>query len=266
MPVFAPLIILSWPNGTFKRLRKTEVNLTRTMVWCQATMIALNVSSAYAVEKLLYPDRIRLTDGKINRPQKWDTYESGCSIPDLTRGITSSVFEAETKAPGTTRWFLSPFWCALDGQSLNYRDLELYLRANPVIASAICKYHEFDGHQIPQIDVDNKTSLLELEGIDLVESIVLLLEIGRQSMSQHLIGNVLSQYVTRTTDIAGIPELRGIFHRVLDHIEDRYLAWLYVSYDNDFIPPWRVREPDLYEPFAQKILEDARRENPEYGL
>jgi hypothetical protein len=263
---FDSLLILSWPKGPLKRLRKTDVNLTRTMAWFETTRIGLNAKSAYEVEGLLDPATFRMEAGSKMRPRRWGPYHKGTSIPDLRSKERNPVTLAEAEVPCSLRWFLSPLWCALDGKNLNYRDLETYLKADPVTVNALCKYEEFNGVKIPRIDVEHISNLRGLRGLELLESMVLLLEIGRLSNSPYLVATTLKAYVNRAAEIAEMPQLVEIYPRLFDHIEDRYLPTWHASHEDDFIPPWRVREPQLYEPIAQRLLDELRTEHPEYGL
>jgi hypothetical protein len=263
---FDSLLIWSWPDGPFKRIRKTDVNLTRTMAWYEATRIGLGVMAAHKVERLLDPESCGKKDRANAQPRKWGTYYNGRSVPDLRMKDRNPIAQAEARVPSSVRWFLSPLWCALDDRKLNYRDLVTYLQSDPIIANALFRHREFNSFKISEINIENIADINQLSGIELLECIVLLLEIGRLSKSLHLMSNAFKLYVKRTSEIAQTAQLLDIFPRVLDHIEDRYLPTHYVLYDDDFIAPWRVREPQLYEPIAKMRLEELRQQYPEHGL
>jgi hypothetical protein len=97
---FDPLIIQSWPNGSLKRLPKTEVNRTRTMVWYHAVRLGLKASSAYLIEKRLDPGMCRYVYSNIRRPRKWDIYEQGRIVPNGTRTERNAILQAEDAVPG----------------------------------------------------------------------------------------------------------------------------------------------------------------------
>jgi hypothetical protein len=260
---FDSLLSASWPDGPLKRLKKSEINLIRTMAWYETVRSALNVTTAYAVERLVDPESFKIEDGLKVRPRKWGAYCSGSSIPDLRNKERNPISLAEARVPSSSRWFLSPLWCVLGGKNLNWRDLQIYLQADPVIASEICTYQKFGDEKLPTIVLGRIPKLDGLSGIELLETIVLLLEIGRLTGSNVLVSRTLKLYVSRTKEIAEMPQLQSLFPTLLDYIEGRYLPSAHVPYDKNFIPPWHIREPALYAPIFETFVRKVRREHPE---
>jgi hypothetical protein len=260
---FDSLLIMSWRDGPIKRLKKSEINLMRTMAWYETVRIALSVTTAYAVERLVDPTSFKMKDGLKVRPRKWGAYCTGSSIPDLRDKESNPIALAEARVPTSSRWFLSPLWCILDGKNLNWHDLQTHLQSDPVIAPAICKYQKVGDENYPRIALNRIEKLNGLSGIELLETIVLLLEIGRLTGSHLLVSRTLKLYVSRTKEIAEMPQLQSLFPTLLDYIEGRYLPFVHIHYDKNFIPPWHIREPALYAPIFETFVRKVRREHTE---
>jgi hypothetical protein len=260
---FDSLLIFLWWDGPIKRLKKNEINLMRTMAWYETVRVALGVTTAHAVERLVDPTSFKMKDGLKVRPRKWGAYCTGSSIPDLRNTEHTPIALAEARAPSSSRWFFSPLWCVLNGKNLNWHDLQIYLQADPVIAPAICKYQKVGDENFPIIALNRIEKLNGLSGIELLETIVILLEIGRLTGSNVLVSKTLKLYVRRTKDIAEMPQLQNLFPTLLDYVEGRYLPSAHVPYDKNFIPPWHIREPALYDPIFETFVRKVRLEHPE---
>jgi hypothetical protein len=96
----------------------------------------------------------------------------------------------------------------------------------------------------------------KLEGIDLLEVVILLLEFGKSSQSWEISKPALNLYKLVSPKITSIPQLQGFLPDIFEAIELRYTPDAAIQYD-EFLPPWHVRMYNLYE----KIVDiDALRE------
>ncbi len=212
------------------------------MVWYQAVELALRARSAYAVERRLQPENVRRVDYVI-RQGNWDGYRDGKHVPNIAK-----VRLAEGAAPGTAKWFGGPIYHALRGKLTNFFHIDDYLSAHSVIGPMIYPQEEFlDGVPIRQLKHSAISDCIALEGMDLLEAIILLLESGLLSRDRRRTDRALELYVAASPKIAAIPQLRFDFPRLFEMIEHRYTPTIDVDWD-DFIPPWFVRMPDKEDP------------------
>ncbi len=92
----------------------------------------------------------------------------------------------------------------------------------------------------------NINRCIELEGIDLLEAVILSLEFGIASGSLEITRQALELYKASSPKIATIPEIRAFLPEIFEAIEFKYTPDVNAQYD-EFLPPWHVRLPDLYE-------------------
>lgn len=222
------------------------------MIWYQAVELALDAPSAYAVELILQPETVENEDYVV-RPRTWDGYRDGDHAPNLAK-----VCLAESHAPGTAKWFGGPIYYAFQGKLTNYFDIDEYLSAHPQIGPIIYPREEFIADlPIRELKFSAISDCMMLDGMDLLEAIVLLLESGILSRDRRRTDIALKLYVDACPKITEIPQLRFDFTRMFDMIESRYAPTVRMNWD-DFVPPWYVRMPDLEDPMIS--ISDLRSE------
>jgi hypothetical protein len=261
----------TWFFAMIYSMTKHRLDPIASMIWYKAVEIGLDLDSPIAVELLLEGDRVKPDDDGIKRPRKWRHYRQGKRTPKDSG--KNNVFEiAEDQAPGTARWFRSPMWKALKGQFADRFEVENALAESDAIAAILFKYEplELDENDLQDLDLTDSAAppryrifqpkkilkCAKLEGIDLLEVVILLLEFGKSSQSLEVSKPALHLYEMVSPKIASIPQLEGFLPDIFEAIELRYTPDAAVQYD-EFLPPWHVRMFDLYE----KIVDiDALRE------
>jgi hypothetical protein len=246
-------------------LANHPIDRLKTQIWYQAVEIALGKGCATAVELFLEPEKDKLdADNKI-RPRRWRGYRDGIRVPKKTAHVSCAVEVAEPEAPGTARWFLSPMWRALKGEFLDRYEIEDALSKSESIGSIIfcnkdslglteADLQEYDSNIQTQLVaahnlvLDNIGQCTELEGRDLLEAVVLLLEHGRLSGSLAVTRRALDLYDASSRKISEIPELRRHLRVFFEAIEDRYTP-IFNTPAKEIFPPWHARLPDLVEEY-----------------
>jgi hypothetical protein len=250
---------------------QTTLNRLRTVLWYSAVKEALGLPSAYRIEQLLDSDKFVQVEGETRRNSKWDRYSRGQRVPNIKPD--SSIERAELQAPGTSRWFLSPIWSVLQGRPMKRHEVEAYLENSPAILAVIFPQKsnwkfpknsddisEKDHAQFPgrSIVLDNVPSCVNLEGIDLLEATVLLLAAGVDSGSEKLTKAARDLYVSATPKIEEIITISNYFPEFFDAVEHHFAKNADTDWNDDFVPPWFVRLPDLFEN-QEHIQEHLRR-------
>jgi hypothetical protein len=239
------------------RPRKTSLVHLPTMIWYQAVQRALGFSSAYKVEVFLEPTKVRRNNDGISRNNRWDLYRDGKRDPDDVAGGAIEI--AEAAAPGTARWIRTPLWKAVNGEFEFSDDLQNLLGQLPAIRGIVFSSSEQLEYDIPEenghpaltgtapvrrFEVDRIGECICLEGLDLLEVIVLLLEFGHLSRNSAVTSRALELYRAASPKICEIPELRYSFELFFEAVEGRYVSFIDVPPDEIF-PPWHVRMPNL---------------------
>jgi hypothetical protein len=253
-------------------MTKHTLDPIASMVWYQAVEIGLDLDGPIAVELFLEGDRVQPDADGIKRPRKWRNFSQGRRSAKDIPGALNVYDIAERKAPGTSRWFRSPMWRALKGEFTHLLEVEDALAESEAIAAIVFKYElvacgDEDFHDYPSDDRNprprfrrllpkNIARCAKLEGIDLVEAVILLLELGRLSVSSAITKRALDLYKTASPKIAAIPALKANLSEIFDAIDFKYTPSINAQHD-DFFAPWYVRMPDLYE---QVVDIDALRE------
>ncbi len=244
------------------RPKKDPIDVMRTKAWYFAVESELQVSTPYAVEVIVEAENKAKKDAKFAGLRRWAAYKGGARVPQDIPGRLNPINMAEERAPGTARWFRSPMWQALKGKLANRYDVEAALAESDAIAVIVFEYEElaFDDEYRQELGLndsdppptyrrfrpDNINRCLELKGIDLLEAVILLLEFGSASGSLEITSRALELYKASSPKIATIPEIRAFLPEIFDAIEFKYTPDVNAQYD-EFLPPWHVRLPDLYE-------------------
>lgn len=240
-------------------MTKHRLDRLASKIWYQAVELGLGLSSPIAVELLLEGDRVKPDSDGIKRPRKWRNFCDGKRTPSDNPGALNVFDIAECHAPGTARWFRSPLWKALKGQFEHPDDLLELLCELPAIQGVIfpgSEHLEYDiptenGHHaltgiapLRKFEVDRIGECVGLDGLDLLEAIVLLLEYGQSTRNQSITSRSLDLYRAASPKICKIAELRYSFELLFEELEGRYTCFADVPPDEIF-PPWHVRMPQL---------------------
>ena len=243
-------------------MTKSRLDRVASMIWYQAVETRLELKNPGEVEKLLQGERIKPDKDGIKRPRKWRHFSKGRRSPDDIPGKLNVYDIADRQAPGTARWFRSPMWKALKGKLANRYDVEAALAESEALAAIIFEYEVLDFDDEYRLELgldendppptyrkfrpDNINRCIELEGIDLLEAVILLLEFGRASGSLEITRPALELYKASSLKIAAIPEIGAFLPEIFEAIEFKYAPDVNAQYD-EFLPPWHARLPDLYE-------------------
>ncbi len=244
------------------RPKKDLIDIIRTKAWYFAVEIKLQVSTPYAVEVIVEAENKAKKDAKFAGLRRWAAYKGGARIPQDIPGRLNPINMAEERALGTARWFRSPMWKALKGKLANKYGVEAALAESEAIAAIVFEYEalEFDDEYRQELGLDdsdppptyrrfnpdNINRCIELDGIDLLEAVILLLEFGSASGSLEITRPALELYKASSPKISAIPEIRAFLPEIFEAIEFKYTPDVNAQYDV-FLPPWHVRLPDLYE-------------------
>lgn len=224
--------------------RRNDLRLVlQTAVWYRAVECALGLSHAHAVEALLEPHLVRTIDG-VPRSSKWHKFKSGKHTPKAT-----TVGIGELAAPGTAKWLHSPIWDALGGKLSNRLQVEDHLRSNLAVRKVLFREFHFDNELNYLLDVKLVPHCASLDGLDLLEATILLLELGVLARNPVTHTSALDLYVVASAKIAELPQLRLNFAMMFDQIERRHFGRVNVDWDTA-IPPWFIRLPDKQDPMV----------------
>lgn len=244
------------------RPKKHPIDIMRTKAWYAAVQLKLGLPSANKVERHIEAENQRKKEDKFIGVRRWAGYKNGERVPPDIPGLLNAIDMAEKEATNTALWFRSPLWTALKGELPNRYDFENAFAKSDAIAAIIFEFeplelgdedHAFFGRDencgtgtSRRFSPKSIYKCIELEGIDLLEAVVLLLEFGRSSQSLEIMKPALALYEAASRKFAAIPQLKCILRDVFEAIEDKYLPRFNTNYD-EFCPPWHVRMPDLYE-------------------
>lgn len=235
------------------RPKRHPVEEMRAAVWYDAVEQGLALPSAYAVEKYLEPKKVRKKDGVI-RPRKWDGYRNGKHTPS-----DAMIELAEVHAPGTEKWFRSPVWSALRDEIGGRFPAEQSLQSNPAIMKQLFRAVGDARYPAISLDFEKIANCIELEGLDLFECVVLLLEAGFASRDVRFLSEAQELYFRATRKITETPQLARSQSQLLDWIEDRYCDQSSSAHGSIFIP-WaerlRLEEWRSYESNYDGLIPD----------
>jgi hypothetical protein len=257
-------------------MTKHRLDPIASMIWYQAVEIGLDLVSPTSVELFLEGDRVKPDADGIKRPRKWRNFSQGIRTPKDIPGKLNVYDIADRQAPGTALWFRSPMWKALKGKLANKYEVEAALAESEAIAAIIFEYEvlEFDDEYRQELGLDdsdppptyrrfrpdNINRCIDLDGVDLLEAVILLLEFGSASGSLEITRQALELYKASSPKIAKIPEITAFLPEIFEAIEFKYTPDVNAQYD-EFLPPWHVRLPDLYEKIVdiEAMREEALR-------
>ena len=240
------------------RRKTAEVRRLRTRIWYRSVELGLGVSSSYAVERRLEPDKVKAGPDGVFRPRKWDKYKAGKSVPIDRDDDDNSVNLAEAAAAGTARWFRSPIWNALEGK-LTRGDVEAALWAHELLRPILFEQHWAPAWELAELDDIAVAAIGRIDGLDLLELTLLYLELSQTINSHDLRIKAIDLYFGNLRRISEIPALDTNFGHLFDAIGNRYRQWLFVRSTRklDVFFPWRSELPDKAHlfPSAPGILD-----------
>jgi hypothetical protein len=241
-------------------MTKYTLDPIASMIWYQAVEISLDLDGPIAVELFLEGNRVKRDADGIKRPRKWRNFCQGKRTPKDIPGALNVFDIADRHVPGSSRWFRSTIWRALKGGFRDHLDIEQQLMRVPSIYSLLWPedefiyFDDFEGEKLPplkQFRLDKINDCQNLEGIDLVEAVVLLLELGKILPSVEGSERALDLYGSTVPKMAKIPALELHFPDLFDAIENRYVPVHRTSPDEAF-EPWQHRMPD----FTNRVMTD----------
>ena len=210
----------------------------RTMIWYDAVWHARHQA------------RISLGKQWQSRPEvreltkhfgKWAPYRRGQNVPNDPSTQTNPIEVAEAAVPGTARWFRSPIWKAIRGDLTNWRDVDDHLLRIDFAAKALfADSGALVGKPIRKLQPDGVVQCAMLSGLDLLETIVLLLERGLATQWPELTKAALALYDASTIKIARLPQIERNYGAFFDAIESRYIT-VSIEEASNFLPPWHAR-------------------------
>lgn len=238
-----------------------SVDRLATRIWYQAVEDGLGLDNPYAVELYLEGERVKPDKDGIKRPRKWRNFSQGKRTPADNPG-TLNVFDlAERHAPGTARWFRSPMWRALKGAIDSSAELRRLIAGAPALRRIVLSESDPVDFAIPAqgdipplegsasfiaFEAERIPDCAALEGLDLLEAIILLLEYGHLARMPSVTVRALDLYTRVSPKICEITELRYTNTLFFDEVEWRYASDIDLPPEEIF-PPWHVRMPELTE-------------------
>ena len=242
-------------------MTKHRLDRLGSKIWYQAVELGLGLDSPYAVELFLEGDRVKCDADGIKRPRKWRQYCEGKRTPEDIPGKLNVFDIAEREASGTARWFRSTLWKALKGEVSCSDDLWGRPGERATVEGVVFSTGESIEYDLPEengypamsgsapvrrFEIHRIQDCVILEGLDLLEAVVLLLEYGNLLKQPAITTRSLDLYRSVSPKISKIPQLRSTFDQFFDAVEDRY-ANLIGSPIDEIFPPWHVRMPHLTE-------------------
>lgn len=240
-------------------MTKSSIDRLAGMIWYQAVEDGLGLDSPITVELRLEGDRVKPDKDGIKRPRKWRQFSLGLRTPEDIPGNLNVFDIAEHEARGTARWFRSPMWKVLNGKIRSAGDVRKLISALPALNSIVLSVSKPIDVDIPaqgdlasiqgsapfvRFEAARIDDCINLDGLDLLEAIVLLLEYGHLSCATSIISRALELYRAASPKICKIPALRYTFDLFFEAVEARYASPIDVMPD-DIFPPWHVRMPEL---------------------
>ncbi|MFV0645414.1 MAG: hypothetical protein ACK5NN_13105 [Sphingomonadaceae bacterium] len=237
------------------RLDEDSPNRIRTMVWFDAVRVASGLPTAEKIEAYLEPEKVKRSGGKLS---KWAKYRDGRSVPKDPSPQDNSIEIAEAALPGTARWFRSPIWKVLCGETISWIALHEHLFFSSSAGSFLFPDPVlFDGKPVLELDASQTLDCQSLDSIELIEAVVLLLERGREAQSVQQMQSASQLYEITTKKVARIPELARNYGNFLDAVERRFFPLLARGHDDPF-SPWHVRlKSDTEFQVTEYALEQA---------
>ncbi len=189
--------------------------------------------SAYAIEMALDGDRVRKREKDVCRPRKWDAYQNGTRVPNDIPGPRNAINQAEARFPGTARWFRSPLWRFLKGESFNSMQFEDALRTlePPVMAVLFeAASREFEQEPRPRpFDDESAGQLIALASFDALVAAVLMTGLSEVIASPDLRERALGVYLGIQAKLRQEPLMESIYPELFSLIDSRCKHWIYLA-------------------------------------
>lgn len=214
------------------------------MIWYRAVEHGLGATSAYAVTQHLEPHTIRPGKDGITRTRKWEGYRDGKHVPKDSNDSTSMVSLAERFSAGTAQWFRSPLWKALREQFSHHQEVENRILEIEYLHPILYQTTHFDGSSAHSFKPEGINMCAELDGLCLLESVILALEYAHLTRHPELISKSRNLYVDVSLRISEIVPVSFHYLEMLDTLEYRYLPSAASPWTDDSILPWYVRLPE----------------------
>jgi hypothetical protein len=214
------------------------------MIWYRAVEHGLGLTSAYGVNQLLEPGTLRPGKDGIIRSRKWEGYRDGKHVPKDSDDSPSMVSLAERFSPGTAHWFRSPLWKALRGEFSHHQEVENCILEIEHLHPILYQTEKIVGFTAHSFKPEGINKCVELDGIFLLESVVMAMEYSHLTRHPELIAKSRELYIDVSLRISEIAPVSFHYLEMLDTLDYRYLPSPAAPWTEDSIPPWYVRLPE----------------------
>lgn len=203
----------------------------RTRLWFHVVKLRSGLTSSYAIEIALEPDRFRQSSDGIKRPSKWAGYESGSRVPRALPRRPDAIEVAEAAYPGSAAYFHSPLWRALKGQVQDVPTVEgLLLSLASDVVNVLVREIVHGGVVHKQFVDFGEQSIAELVTIGSFDALAAALLLVRKS---ELIGypllreGALDCYLQLQPRLAALPEVQPFAVELFRLIDTTCKHWVF---------------------------------------
>lgn len=241
------------------------VDRVRTRLWFSALKQVSGLHSAYAIELSIDSDRVKRRDKELARPRKWDRYAKGDTVPADKAGSMNAIERAEIKYPGTARWFRSPLWSLLRGESLGADQIDSALRSLGHGISSILFEAPIHGDtsqpRMREFLPESVRILSRIGGFDALAAAVLLVALSEVIASPQLRERALQLYAELQAPLQEMTEFSPLYRELFPLIDGRCTHWWYITPNHriEIVIPWQKTPIDVAKRYATRFDNNAPR-------
>lgn len=215
------------------RPKTHPVDRVRTQTWFHSIKHASKLPSAYAVEMKFDGEKIRKRDTDVARPRKWDSYQSGESVPRDKPGPRNAIEQAESFFPGTSKWFRSPLWDVLKKRKFDQRQTEIALLSlDPKVVGLLFEPEPREGETQPRLlpfDTGSARLLQAMATFDALVAIVLMAQLAEIIASPALRDLAVKTYSKMQKKLRNTPVFRDVSFQLFPLIDAYCKHWTFLS-------------------------------------
>ncbi len=209
------------------------IDVLRTQLWFHVLKLWSGLPSSYAIEKELEPHLVLVSEDKIVRPRKWDSYERGTRVPKRKFDESDAVELAERHFPGTAQWFDNPIWDILKGASPDQWALQSLLqKLSPEVTEVLITTDTPMGKGRPElVDLtpDHFDRLVMIGNFHALAATVLLAKLSEVTASPELREMVLNCYARLQPVLADTPEVGVHYPELFTYVDKVCQYWVVLS-------------------------------------